>query len=1063
MKHNQIPFLTRFAGCAGLILLLSAAVAQAQQALPYYEPFPSSDTVGEELGQTGTAATWNTGNSISSSCARVENYAALDYPGLFNIDATNQSYGLMSYTKDTSSTKDRAVLLTIPASTTVYASCLLNILQLTNTSTWQFFGLSTTATVVSSVANGATVFFNPAGQLQIAKNSGTPATNTTYSLTESNTYLVVIRYKVNPGAPDEMDLWLNPTSLGNDNQIPPPTISTTNNANISAFGSVAYYQVAKPPQFYLDEIRVATDWAGVTPTDTPASNTYSVTGGGSGCAGDGFAVGLTGSDSGVTYLLYTNGVPNGVSATGTGSALSFGLQTNTGLYTVLATNSTTGFANWMNTNATLSLLALPNIASQPAPVVVATNGLCAFTVTSLGSGLNYQWYRNGTALTDGGHISGSLTPTLIVSPATAADAASAAAGYYVIVANRCGSGVVSITNALTLDAAASLLWYGDGASNFWDIATSTNWNYSNTLGVNTAVFNYGDNVTFDDSSPIPTVNLTNADLSPTSITINGTQNYTFNGGTLVGGGSLLMNNSGTLTLNSQNNLTGGLVISNGSVAFASPACLGSGPITLAGGTLTAPGSGLVTIPNSIIITTNEDAASSVIDVNSPGGQPTVLTAPLIGLAGTLTVENVTSKNAATAHLELTATNFTFGLSVDLNVGTGTGTGMQLVGDNTSGTQTWNGLFTDAGGIWRDASGGTTLMNNTNSYSGGSTLTSGSLGVGADSIIDSGTLVAGPLGTGTLYIDTGNNNMQLFASGGAHMIANPVAYTTNLLGPPLIISGSYNLTLAGGYDLTGALTGTNRTIEVDNPALIISGVITDDGNILGLAKTGSGFLYLDATNEFTGELICSNGILAGTGNVAGPVAVLGSGALGAGDAGSIPGTFGISNNLTLGANLWIRVNKSQAQSNDVILVTGTLANSGTGTVIVTNVGPTLHVGDTFTLFNQPVSGGAALAVTGGGMTWNNHLATDGGITATGVVITSPPVLLAPTIISGSLVFGVSNAVSGSTYYVLSTTNLTLPVASWTPVSTNTYQSGTFSITNAVSPSVPQKFFILSPNP
>jgi hypothetical protein len=57
---------------------------------------------------------------------------------------------------------------------------------------------------------------------------------------------------------------------------------------------------------------------------------------------------------------------------------------------------------------------------------------------------------------------------------------------------------------------------------------------------------------------------------------------------------------------------------------------------------------------------------------------------------------------------------------------------------------------------------------------------------------------------------------------------------------------------------------------------------------------------------------------------------------------------------------------------------------------------------------------------------------------------------------------ANGASGQTYYVLSSTNLSLPLNQWTPVATNVLSaSGGFSIEvpNIVSPSNPQRFFIL----
>ena len=70
-------------------------------------------------------------------------------------------------------------------------------------------------------------------------------------------------------------------------------------------------------------------------------------------------------------------------------------------------------------------------------------------------------------------------------------------------------------------------------------------------------------------------------------------------------------------------------------------------------------------------------------------------------------------------------------------------------------------------------------------------------------------------------------------------------------------------------------------------------------------------------------------------------------------------------------------------------------------------------------------------------------------------------------SGSnLVVNGNNGLSGLTYFVLMSTNLTLPSSQWTPVATNALNAdGNFTITatNAVDPNVPQRFYRLELSP
>jgi hypothetical protein len=51
-------------------------------------------------------------------------------------------------------------------------------------------------------------------------------------------------------------------------------------------------------------------------------------------------------------------------------------------------------------------------------------------------------------------------------------------------------------------------------------------------------------------------------------------------------------------------------------------------------------------------------------------------------------------------------------------------------------------------------------------------------------------------------------------------------------------------------------------------------------------------------------------------------------------------------------------------------------------------------------------------------------------------------------------------ANGTYYALASTNLALPLASWTRIATNSYDaSGNFSYTNGMSVGTAKKFYLL----
>jgi lysophospholipase L1-like esterase len=76
------------------------------------------------------------------------------------------------------------------------------------------------------------------------------------------------------------------------------------------------------------------------------------------------------------------------------------------------------------------------------------------------------------------------------------------------------------------------------------------------------------------------------------------------------------------------------------------------------------------------------------------------------------------------------------------------------------------------------------------------------------------------------------------------------------------------------------------------------------------------------------------------------------------------------------------------------------------------------------------------------------------------VSSIPVITAAKLAGGSLVFSGTNGAAGATYYLLGATNVATPLAQWTVIATNTFDSnGHFFTTNAVNSKVPQQFYTL----
>jgi PKD repeat protein len=132
------------------------------------------------------------------------------------------------------------------------------------------------------------------------------------------------------------------------------------------------------------------------------------------------------------------------------------------------------------------------------------------------------------------------------------------------------------------------------------------------------------------------------------------------------------------------------------------------------------------------------------------------------------------------------------------------------------------------------------------------------------------------------------------------------------------------------------------------------------------------------------------------------------------------------------------------------ITNWLWNFGDGQTVTNgtsaSVNHTYAAGGTFTV---------ALTVKGAG---GSNTKTQTGY----VVASSAPTIGSVTSSGGQLVFGGTNCPAGVQYRILTSTNLTLPLASWTPVATNTFPgNGSFSYTNLPAGRPAAYFRLVSP--
>jgi hypothetical protein len=132
----------------------------------------------------------------------------------------------------------------------------------------------------------------------------------------------------------------------------------------------------------------------------------------------------------------------------------------------------------------------------------------------------------------------------------------------------------------------------------------------------------------------------------------------------------------------------------------------------------------------------------------------------------------------------------------------------------------------------------------------------------------------------------------------------------------------------------------------------------------------------------------------------------------------------------------------------------------GSLVVTNVGALLHAGDTFDLFDGTLSGTFASVLLPNYYSWSTaNLYINGTISVTAVL--SPPQISNIAHSGTDVTLSAINGAPNGTVIVLTSTDLSLPIASWTQVLTSTFDGGG-NFTSApipVTPGEPKRFFVL----
>lgn len=584
------------------------------------------------------------------------------------------------------------------------------------------------------------------------------------------------------------------------------------------------------------------------------------------------------------------------------------------------------------------------------------------------------------------------------------------------------------------------------SSSAWDNGVSANWN--NLANSTPSTFLSGDSVLFDDTPGVQTTITIGAGTTvyPSSITVAATNNFfTINGAGVIGGSTgITKSGPSVLTIDTANSFTG--------------------PVDIQGGALVTENGGALGDASSVTVESN---ATLDVDGQNLGGAVITATGPGAGGLGAV-VNNGGSDTQAFRQLVLTG-DTTIGGSGLLEMNNSGGTASLSTGGNP-----YNLTKVGANEIdFQNLTTFDTALSNIDIQQG--------------SILFDGITPDMGATNATLTVETGAT----LAFGGNQIVFNK-QFVFNGDGSTINLNneGGANDVLAGPVTLNG-----NCVFSIGGTQLIISNNISGGG---GLIKSGTSALILTAPISYAGNTVINAGslVLHGTTLATSPTITVASGAtLDTGGSGltlangqtlngngtvtiglvapagstvspavtpgsSAVGALSVTGNITLSGTNIMQVDPVNA-TNDVLSSSARITYGGT--LSLTNLS-TLASGNSFKLFSALSYSGSFASIIpatpGPGLAWNTSALDTSGTLSVVSSSSTPPKFTGISLSGGNIVISGTNGVASTQYYVLTSTNLATPVASWTPIATNTFNANSsFSFTNSLAPSAPRRFYLI----
>jgi len=261
-------------------------------------------------------------------------------------------------------------------------------------------------------------------------------------------------------------------------------------------------------------------------------------------------------------------------------------------------------------------------------------------------------------------------------------------------------------------------------------------------------------------------------------------------------------------------------------------------------------------------------------------------------------------------------------------------------------------------------------------------------------------------------------------------------------------------LTNGWSL-GTGTVTNNGVGIIN---VNGGTLKVNGALVMGVNSGSGFSGQSGTLNIRNGTVLANSILSGGGT---NIITLNSATLVITNRAGAPG-IGISLFAITNSTLRLRLDGSAIATN---LVVSNLLAGGISTIAIDTLANVSSLA-TFPLISytgtSPATGSFAKGALPPG--YSGNLVNNTAKKRIDFVV-APNALVTPRVNSlalmgTNLLVGGTNGFPSSAYYVLTTTNLTLPLNQWLPVSTNPFDvNGGFNFTNPMNPDALQIFYLL----